>query len=112
MDHREPHVLLVRAHSRVTLSVHACSVSRVSLFVTLWTVTCQAPLSMGFRRQEYCGLPMSFCFLLQGIFLGQESNPHLLHWQVNFSHRVTSVPHECATLHTQKSKTQVSRRWT
>ena len=26
--------------------------SRVWLFVTLWTVTCQAPLSMGFARQE------------------------------------------------------------
>ena len=27
--------------------------SRVQLFATLWTVTCQAPLSMGFSRQEY-----------------------------------------------------------
>ena len=27
-------------------------------FVTPWTVACQAPLSMGFPRQEYCsGLP-------------------------------------------------------
>ena len=26
--------------------------SRVPLFVTLWTVACQAPLSMGFSRQE------------------------------------------------------------
>ena len=32
--------------------------SHVRLFVTLWTVTCQASLSMGFPRQEYCsGLP-------------------------------------------------------
>ena len=32
--------------------------SRVQLFVTLWTVACQAPLSMGFPRQEYwSGLP-------------------------------------------------------
>ena len=32
--------------------------SRVQLFVTPWTVACQAPLSMGFSRQEYCsGLP-------------------------------------------------------
>ena len=30
----------------------------VRLFVTLWTVACQAPLSMGFSRQEYwSGLP-------------------------------------------------------
>ena len=32
--------------------------SRVRLFVTLLTVTCQDPLSMGFSRQEYwSGLP-------------------------------------------------------
>ena len=28
--------------------------SRVQLFATLWTVACQALLSMGFSRQEYC----------------------------------------------------------
>ena len=27
--------------------------SCVRLFVTLWTVACQTPLSMGFSRQEY-----------------------------------------------------------
>ena len=32
--------------------------SRVGLFETLWTVACQAPLSMGFSRQEHwSGLP-------------------------------------------------------
>ena len=32
--------------------------SHVQLFVTLWAVVCQAPLSMGFLRQEYwSGLP-------------------------------------------------------
>ena len=29
------------------------SLSRVQLFVTPWTVAYQAPLSMGFSRQEY-----------------------------------------------------------
>ena len=29
------------------------SLSRVWLFATPWTVTCQAPLSMGFSKQEY-----------------------------------------------------------
>ena len=34
--------------------------SRVQLFVMLWTVAHQAPLSMGFSRQEYwSGLPCS-----------------------------------------------------
>ena len=28
---------------------------RVRLFLTLWTVVCQAPLTMGFFRQEYWG---------------------------------------------------------
>ena len=32
---------------------------RVQLFVTPWTVACQAPLSMEFYRQEYwSGLPI------------------------------------------------------
>ena len=32
--------------------------SHVQLFVTPWTVACQAPLSMGFSKQEYwSGLP-------------------------------------------------------
>ena len=36
----------------------AQSLSLVRLFVTPWTVACQAPLSMGFSRQEYwSGLP-------------------------------------------------------
>ena len=33
--------------------------ARVRLFATPWTVACQAPLSMGFSRQEYwSGLPL------------------------------------------------------
>ena len=35
-----------------------CHFSQVQLFETLWTIACQAPLSMGFSRQEYwSGLP-------------------------------------------------------
>ena len=38
--------------------VRAKSLSHIRLFVTPWTVAHQAPLSMGFSRQEYCsGLP-------------------------------------------------------
>ena len=52
-----------------------CALSHVQLFVTLWTVAHQAPLSMGFSRRKYWrGLHA----LLQGIFLTQGSNPHLL----------------------------------
>ena len=35
-------------------NVGAQSLSRVWLFVTLWTVAHQGPLSMGFSGQEYC----------------------------------------------------------
>ena len=39
-------------------SLHAQSLNRVQLFLTPWTVACQAPLSTGFSRQEYWnGLP-------------------------------------------------------
>ena len=41
-----------------SVCVRAQLVSCVQLFVTLWAVACQAPLSMGFSRQEYwSGLP-------------------------------------------------------
>ena len=37
-----------------------CGLSLVQLFETLWTVAHQAPLSMGFSRQEYwIGLPFT-----------------------------------------------------
>ena len=55
--------------------------SHVRLLAALWIVAHQAPLSMGFSRQE-C---WSGCHaLLQGIFPTQGSNQHLLcllHWQ-------------------------------
>ena len=39
----------------ITMMHHACaqSLSGVQLLATPWTVACQAPLSMGFPRQEY-----------------------------------------------------------
>ena len=41
-----------------TWKVKVKSLSHVRLFVTLWTVAHQAPLSMAFSRQEYwSGLP-------------------------------------------------------
>ena len=41
-------------HSIMNISNNVLShFSCVQLFVTLWTVACQMPLSMGFSRQEY-----------------------------------------------------------
>ena len=45
--------------------------SPVQLFVTPWTVACQAPLSLGFSRQEH---QSGSCALLQGNFLTQGLN--------------------------------------
>ena len=53
--------------------------SHVQHFATPWTEAHQAPLSMGFPRQEHWS---GLSFLFQGIFLTQGSNPYLLHWQV------------------------------
>ena len=51
-----------KRESEITALVHACMLSRVRLFATLWTVAHQAPLSMRFYRQEHwsallCPLP-------------------------------------------------------
>ena len=51
----------VRGLNCIISAQHACVLnhfSHVQLFVTLWTIAHQAPLSMGFSRQEYrSGLP-------------------------------------------------------
>ena len=61
------------------IRLHVCTLSRFSpdwLCKTPWTVARQAPLSMGFSRQEcWSGLHA----LLQGIFPTQGKNPRLLH---------------------------------
>ena len=47
------------------LIIYAQLLSCVQLFATLWTVVCQAPLSMRFSRQEYwSGLPFPTPFKL------------------------------------------------
>ena len=60
-----------------------CTLSRVWLFVTLWPVVHQAPLSMGFSRQEYWrGLP----FRTPGDIPNTGIEPeflHLRHWQAD-----------------------------
>ena len=63
------------------MCVHAQSLSRALVFVALWTVACQAPLSTGLPRQENW---MGCHFLLQGIFPTQGANLFLLcllQWQ-------------------------------
>ena len=79
--------------------MHVCGLSRfrhAQLCAMLWSIARQAPLSMGFFRQEYwSGLPRP----LQGIFLTQGSNPGflcLLHWQAgSFPLLPPGKPHIC-----------------
>ena len=55
------------------------------IFATLWTVTPQSPLSMGFSRQEYrSGLPCPPCTPPRDLpHPGTETlSLSLLHWQV------------------------------
>ena len=64
----------------ITMSVHVQLLSHVQLFVTTWTLAHQAPLSMGFSRQEYwSGLP----FPSPGDLPDPILNLNLLHWQVD-----------------------------
>ena len=84
-------ITLTKSNSCHTTSVWSESIiagvcaqllSPVWLFATPWTVACQAPLTMGFPRQEY----WSGLHFLQRIFPTQELNPSLLsllHWQVD-----------------------------
>ena len=69
-------------HVYFILMLHAKSLSCIRLFATQWTVACQAPLSMGFCRQEYwSGLP----FPLPEDLPDSGIEPFLLcllHWQV------------------------------
>ena len=60
------------------------SLTRVQVFATPWTVTYQAPLSMGFSRQEYwSGLPFPILYInvsycLQVSFYKQRSCKYFL----------------------------------
>ena len=54
--------------------LHSC----VWVFMTPWTVACQAPLSMEYSRQEYWSGQR---FPSPGIFPAQGMNPGLPHWR-------------------------------
>ena len=59
------------------------SLSHVQLFATTWTVVCQAPLSMGFSKQD---TGVGCRSLLQGIFPTQGLKPGLLHCRQSLYH--------------------------
>ena len=57
------------------LKTQGCVFSRVWLFATPWTITCQVPVSMECSRQEYWnGLPLlDFNYMLSLIKSGDPS---------------------------------------
>ena len=75
-------VCLVSQYFKVdSTHMHARALSRFSrfqLFMTLWTVAHQVPLSLRFSSKN---TGVGCHILLQGIFLTQGSNPSPLHWQ-------------------------------
>ena len=70
---------------RVCVCAHAQSCNHVQLFATPRTAAHQAPLSMGFSRQEYW---RELHFLLQGIFLTCGMNPGLLQCLLSYYERL------------------------
>ena len=79
------------------------SLSRVRLTVTQWTVAYQAPLSMGFSRQEYWNeLP----FPSPGIFPAQGLNPGLLHCRQT----LYRLSHQGSPLHTKETVNKIKRQ--
>ena len=71
-------MILVMGLSCAVLSRFCC----VWLCATLWTIACQAPLSLGFSKQEYwSGLPCPPWIQGSRIFPIQGSNLHLLSLQ-------------------------------
>ena len=96
--------------------------SHILLSVTPWTITCHAPLFMGFSRQEHwSGLP----FPPPGDGVIQWLNPCLLHWQADslplappspkiLSSRFNSVSRYKGRIHLQCEallKLESPRRW-
>ena len=72
--------------SQCTRNYFKVLLSHGRLFTASWTVACQTPLFMGFSRQE---TGVGNHFLLQGIFLTQESIqglPHCNQILYNLSH--------------------------
>ena len=72
------------------------SLSRVRLFATPWTVAHQAPLSMGFSRQEYwSGLPFPSPYLGPNYGGGNEDNGDLLQ-KIPCMYCYTQCPQPCS----------------
>ena len=84
--------------------MYVCACSGVSVmcdfFATLWTVDCQAPLSMGFSRQEYwSGLPFLPPGNLPNLVI-ELASPALQADSLLLSHRGSQYTHTHTHTHT------------
>ena len=84
------------------LVVVVWALSRVRLFVTLWTVVPQDPL-VGSWDSPGKNIGLVCHFLLHGIFPTQGLNPRLLHWQADCS-ALSQDGSPCFLLPTNKSE--------
>ena len=83
LQHHISKASILRCSAFFVVQLSHLYMSCAHFFVTLLTVACQAPLSIGFSRQEYCrGLPiLPPGYLLQpGI---KSSSLHLLYWKAD-----------------------------
>ena len=70
-----------KSKAQIIAMVHPRVFSCVQLFVIIWMIAHQVPLSMGFSRQEcWSGLP----FLPPRNLPDPGIEPHLLHWQADY----------------------------
>ena len=84
----------------------SCVLSHIGFFATPWTISCQAPLSMGFSRQGYCsGLPFPPPGDLPNPRIESMSPVplYLLHWQAGSLPRVPPGKPMSLTLSSRKS---------
>ena len=81
-----PGILQARTLERVAISfsnawkwkVKVKSLSRVRLLATPWTAAYQAPLSMGFSRQEYwSGVPLPSLFIAVNAYIRKEEKSQI-----------------------------------
>ena len=83
----------------ITVASEIMAVFCLASSIDAWTVARQAPLSIGFPRQN---TGVGCRFFLQGIFPTQGLNLHLLHWQI-FTTELPGKP----TLHHRQGQSEI-----
>ena len=108
----------------VCVCVHACALAHVlshsvvsDSFATLWTIACQAPLSIGLSRQQcWSGWPFqglcSFCLAYLGKLILATQGPHLCPYFGNcFSSARTWLTYKCSQRPSLMTVTPLSLGW-